>query len=1459
MAENKTQRNLKQLKDFKVVSERKLIAEQLTGFDCQHCDNIISIGSSTPNGLNVKFANHVTGNTQEVLLPTFPNVAPLTQTSEWAKFGHLFWIKYNSSRKIHEFQILPDCEIVYNRTIDIPLAITSIGSGMCAKGPNSLIIGSAIVQTPPNNPNFSSAIVEIDITVTNSPTYNVLLYNVPPVAGDIVYLPPIGISTQYSNIDTIAYSNTIGGSGSSAGNSRVLHYDISGTVFTTNNAPPFLGQAPISSPAFSLWSFYQAVYAGVNGGLDIERVNIAGYYSFPYSVNTGPHFNDAAATPLCEPGIVIPCYYLGDVGPGGGIIFSVPLGHPQNNGVNQSNFYYEVEQNDIDISGTPVAAFNNDCGENIAYGAVLDVNDPLGGSYFANSTAQVGSNILKFDPADPANAQLVSLINSGTISTFTLINNQLNLAPYGTNIIAYVFNGNASITNITVTPNLITITMSANVDAAFPVTTTTPVAFLNPVTTPGFATVGSEFGVNNKFIQTSTSFGSGLNNTNALHAYPLSPGNPTGGIHPYLDTHDIAATKCKNHSSTGTYLGEPFTAGDWFLPSLGEFEELVYQYEQGNINLNFSSDSFYTNGVYWTSSAYRSDNVTTPFLAPSDDRWAFCYHMNTTNFGPTPINTAYASFRCHTHSVRPIRRFECDPDPCTYTNDCNCVEYNYRDGIWMANHNMQAGGYVGNMGQSSGPIPGTTDTDSWLGGNEITIALASKDVKGNEFNLTDWEDDSIGYTITVWDRQYSYLGTWKYDNYVVDNTPGINWPTGQYPHTGDPHPLLPDAIVIHLEGVTHIDGPSPYVNYLEPASTFPSFTRAFFKIEAACNTNNPNAFESGCNVKFSSQDMPTVCLLEEKPPQFDITTVTSIQGLSFYNGGQPSTCVPSYGTFNTIPNPSTPTYYPGQNLNFSIPTCNSDCEYCDYQIGDIGPGGGIIVALPYMNIKNYGPDIPGLQGSGAVRNDSNYFYEVSPHNLNLDVGFPVQIGPFSGLVHTTPPGSGVTGAGYQNGNPAATGTIATLNGWGNIGQNMNLITDYTTPDQSILQYFGSPQNDLHFPGQGEQLTQDVMSNTQGQVDSVFPGLQLPSSGGTLLNPWSQIITQAYNAGKYKSAFKICSQYKRNNYTDWFLPNPHEMAFARNYLVENTAPVGGPPTPGSLYDSMGVWLNINPDYIPLYWTSLCSLNTGSADNTDLFNVSQIDLKDNNGISVNDPNFGGGNQGVIVNTLLNPANQGFAVPMTRLPAVQGNQSPGIGAAGTFDVYGVHRGITLNVRAMRKFECTSPSIGTIVSGNVASKVSSNDPRSLFRSKKRKLNTETGPFGINGYYPLFDNIDSAENNSPDSSGYHIHEFEGVEYYMPNGLEMDVTQFHGNWPGFERKKLVVNKNVLPPVTSYDITNEIPDLTEQEQTVTPVQEQPSVVTITPIQPDQDDEEPPTTTPTYTPPSTPSGGSGGGGY
>jgi len=83
----------------------------------------------------------------------------------------------------------------------------------------------------------------------------------------------------------------------------------------------------------------------------------------------------------------------------------------------------------------------------------------------------------------------------------------------------------------------------------------------------------------------------------------------------------------------------------------------------------------------------------------------------------------------------------------------------------------------------------------------------------------------------------------------------------------------------------------------------------------------------------------------------------------------------------------------------------------------------------------------------------------------------------------------------------------------------------------------------------------------------------------------------------------------------------------------------------------------------------------------------------------------------------------------------------------------------------------------------------------------------------------------------------------MPNGLKMGVTQFHGNYDGQIIPETIVQEQQV-----------------QEEVVEPIQELPSVVTITPIEPEQE-EELPAPTPTYTPPppSTPSGGSGGGGY
>jgi hypothetical protein len=53
----------------------------------------------------------------------------------------------------------------------------------------------------------------------------------------------------------------------------------------------------------------------------------------------------------------------------------------------------------------------------------------------------------------------------------------------------------------------------------------------------------------------------------------------------------------------------------------------------------------------------------------------------------------------------------------------------------------------------------------------------------------------------------------------------------------------------------------------------------------------------------------------------------------------------------------------------------------------------------------------------------------------------------------------------------------------------------------------------------------------------------------------------------------------------------------------------------------------------------------------------------------------------------------------------------------------------------------------------------------------TESGPFAISGFYPLF-NTSAAAKNAGDGTT-HTHVFGGTTYYMPN----DVTSYHGGYP----------------------------------------------------------------------------------
>lgn len=157
-----------------------------------------------------------------------------------------------------------------------------------------------------------------------------------------------------------------------------------------------------------------------------------------------------------------------------------------------------------------------------------------------------------------------------------------------------------------------------------------------------------------------------------------------------------------------------------------------------------------------------------------------------------------------------------------------------------------------------------------------------------------------------------------------------------------------------------------------------------------------------------------------------------------------------------------------------------------------------------------------------------------------------------------------------------------------------------------------------------------------------------------------------------------------------------------------------------------------------------------------------------------------------------------------------------------------------------------------------------------------ETGPFGISGFYPLYDTIEGAVLNSPtpilsrsneDTYGYHIHQFGSKEYYMPNGLEMGVTQFHGDWDGTEI--IEFSKIEQPPQTIKYLRSDedftLQDTQLEEVIIDTTQEQYNEITTTPqnITPEEETEDQVRTarvsssTPTSTPPS--ASGGGGGGY
>ena len=84
-----------------------------------------------------------------------------------------------------------------------------------------------------------------------------------------------------------------------------------------------------------------------------------------------------------------------------------------------------------------------------------------------------------------------------------------------------------------------------------------------------------------------------------------------------------------------------------------------------------------------------------------------------------------------------------------------------------------------------------------------------------------------------------------------------------------------------------------------------------------------------------------------------------------------------------------------------------------------------------------------------------------------------------------------------------------------------------------------------------------------------------------------------------------------------------------------------------------------------------------------------------------------------------------------------------------------------------------------------------------------------LNGYFPLFKTQQEAINISPELD-FHTHTIEGVEYYMPNGLEMGVTQFHGD---YNNQEIVRPEEIIEEVVEPDVEEVIEPVVIQQQVI----------------------------------------------
>ena len=228
----------------------------------------------------------------------------------------------------------------------------------------------------------------------------------------------------------------------------------------------------------------------------------------------------------------------------------------------------------------------------------------------------------------------------------------------------------------------------------------------------------------------------------------------------------------------------------------------------------------------------------------------------------------------------------------------------------------------------------------------------------------------------MWDTSYNFMGKWEYDLDLVSDMP-----FGTY----DEAPPIKSARMDLKNGV-HLKGNYPYIWFGSGGSA----TGIFIKLEF----DAVNGYETGCNSSIfgnphpydspgSQDDWPAYC-----GPLWSVFGVymgdTAIPRYATY---QPTDLLGSLLTVHPDIYGAIPTFTGSPGFYPNSATAAHQCP-CDYQVGDVGPAGGIIVATPHMS----GTEI---LWNGAAPNPTDDYYEMSP--VDLHTLYPPAISAYQGV------------------------------------------------------------------------------------------------------------------------------------------------------------------------------------------------------------------------------------------------------------------------------------------------------------------------------------------------------------------------------------------------------------------------------------------------------------------------------